>query len=230
MDIFHFSIYCCAHVHRCLDSGGVVLAHQSNWQKHILAVYGTHMCLIDATYQTTAYDMPLFFLCVPTNVGYVNAASFLLTDERQETIALALEQIHTWNPEWSPSHFLSDFHEGQINALESVFPGSLICYAFNTETLLCCRQHLQIVVAKLCTVTCVCGWHDTNVTHKGVTQGTYLRVVFDFELTFSKHVSSVVRRCFYHMRQIRAVRKSLTTESVKTPFHALIASLLVRIF
>jgi len=88
------------------------------------------MCLIDATYKTTAYDMPLFFfLCVPTNVGYVNAASFLLTDERQESIAIALQYIHTWNPEWCPAHFLSDFHEGQINALESVFPGNLLCFS-----------------------------------------------------------------------------------------------------
>ena len=55
------------------------------------------------------------------------------------------------------------------------------------------------------------------------TQVTCLGVVFDSELTFSKHVSSVVRRCFYHMRQIHAVRKSLTTESVKTLVHALIA-------
>jgi len=59
------------------------------------------------------------------------------------------------------------------------------------------------------------------------TQVTCLGVVFDCELTFSKHVSSVDRRCFYHKRQIRAVRKSLTTESVKTQsrqLHALIAS------
>jgi len=34
----------------------------------------------------------------------------------------------------------------------------------------------------------------------------------------------LVLRCFYHLRQIRAVRKSLTTESVKTLVHALIAS------
>jgi len=56
------------------------------------------------------------------------------------------------------------------------------------------------------------------------TQVTCLGVVFDCELTFSKHVTSVVRRCFYHLRQIRAVRKLLTTESVKTLVHALIAS------
>ena len=54
------------------------------------------------------------------------------------------------------------------------------------------------------------------------TQVNCLGVVFDSELTFSKHVSSVVRCCFYHMRQIRAVRKS--SESVKTLVLARIAS------
>ena len=56
------------------------------------------------------------------------------------------------------------------------------------------------------------------------TEVTCLGVVFDSELTFSKHVKSVVRRCFYHLRQLRTVRKSLTTESVKTLVQALIAS------
>jgi len=56
------------------------------------------------------------------------------------------------------------------------------------------------------------------------TQVTCLGDVFDCELTFFKHVTSVVRRCFYHLRQIRAVRKSLITESVKTLIDALIAS------
>jgi len=68
------------------------------------------MCLIDATYKTMVYNMPLFYLFVPTHVGNVNAAAFLLTDERQETTVSALQQICTYNLEWCPSHFLSDFH------------------------------------------------------------------------------------------------------------------------
>ena len=56
------------------------------------------------------------------------------------------------------------------------------------------------------------------------TEVTCLGVVFDSELTFSKHVKSVVHRCFYHLRQLRTVRKTLTNESVKTLVQALIAS------
>ena len=51
------------------------------------------------------------------------------------------------------------------------------------------------------------------------TEVTCLEVVFDSELTFSKHVKSVVSRCFYHLRQLRTVRKSLTTKSLKVGFH-----------
>ena len=81
------------------------------------------MCLMDATYQTTCYELPLFVLCVPINVGYVNVASFLLADEKCESIQAGLRKIRQWNPDWHPKHFTSEFHEGQILALESVFPG-----------------------------------------------------------------------------------------------------------
>ena len=56
------------------------------------------------------------------------------------------------------------------------------------------------------------------------TEVTCLIVIFDNELTFAKHVTSVVLRCFCHLRQLRAVRKSLTKEAAKTVVHAFIAS------
>jgi len=53
---------------------------------------------------------------------------------------------------------------------------------------------------------------------------TCLGVQFDSQLTFTLHVQSLARRCFYHLRQLRSVRRSLTTDSAKTLVHALIAS------
>ena len=53
---------------------------------------------------------------------------------------------------------------------------------------------------------------------------TCLGVQFDSQLTFTPHVQSLARRCFYHLRQLRSVRQSLTTDSAKTLVHALIAS------
>ena len=34
--------------------------HQTKWQAEMLVKYGNTMTLIDATYKTTLYDVPLF--------------------------------------------------------------------------------------------------------------------------------------------------------------------------
>ena len=77
---------------------GVVMIHQSQWQQRMLELYGTDMCLLDATYNTTWYGMPLYFLCVPSNVGYFNFATMLLADDTTESIADALRKVAQWNP------------------------------------------------------------------------------------------------------------------------------------
>jgi MULE transposase domain len=100
----------------------VVLCHQSAWQQRMLIRYGD-VCLVDATYNVTVYGMPLLAFCVCTNVGYVVVATFLLTDESSASIASAVQQLAKWNPNWKPKYFMSDYSEGQITALESVFPG-----------------------------------------------------------------------------------------------------------
>ena len=37
---------------------------QEDWQKEPLTCYGNMVTLMDATYKTTKYSIPLFFLCV----------------------------------------------------------------------------------------------------------------------------------------------------------------------
>ena len=55
-----------------ISSGGsgLLLVHQTAWQKRLLIRYSI-MCLLDATYKTTRYAVPLFFLCMRSNVYYV---------------------------------------------------------------------------------------------------------------------------------------------------------------
>jgi len=48
------------------------------------------MCLLDATYKTTRYTVPLFFMCVRTNVDYVVVAMFVTQYEDSASIAEAL--------------------------------------------------------------------------------------------------------------------------------------------
>jgi len=86
-----------AHIELSLrdDSAGVVMLHQSRWQQRMLALYGQAICLLDATYKTTWYDMPLYFLCVSTNVVYVNVATMLLCDDKADSIETALWTYYT---------------------------------------------------------------------------------------------------------------------------------------
>ena len=50
-----------------------------------------------------------------------------------------------------------------------------------------------------------------------------LGVTIDSALTFFKHVSSLVRTCYFQLRQLRSIRKSLTVDTC----HALVRSLII---
>ena len=49
------------------------------------------MSLMDATYKTTRYDLPLFFICVRTNTGYCVVAEFIVQSESVTDIEEALK-------------------------------------------------------------------------------------------------------------------------------------------
>ena len=53
--------------------------HQQQWQREVLARSDTAIIisLIDATYRTMKYELPLFFVYVRTNVGYSVVAQFI---------------------------------------------------------------------------------------------------------------------------------------------------------
>jgi len=57
-----------------------------------------------------------------------------------------------------------------------------------------------------------------------------LGVILDQELTFSKHLSSLSRSCFYHLRQLRVVARSLSTSAASTLIHAFVCSRLDQCF
>jgi hypothetical protein len=96
--------------------------HQEPWQQKLLITYGNTMSLMDATYKTTRYDLPLFFVCVRTNSGYCVVAEFIVQSESATDIEEALKVLISWNPEWKPSYFMTDFSEAEILALETCFP------------------------------------------------------------------------------------------------------------
>lgn len=40
-----------------------MFVHQEEWQQRLLLRYGSELVLMDATYKTTRYPIPLFFMC-----------------------------------------------------------------------------------------------------------------------------------------------------------------------
>ena len=71
----------------------VLFVHQLSWQKRLLLRYGQDMCFLDATYKTSKNALPLFFVCVKTNVGYQVVAAFVMQNEQLVDIEKALHII-----------------------------------------------------------------------------------------------------------------------------------------
>ena len=56
------------------------------------------------------------------------------------------------------------------------------------------------------------------------TEAMCLGVLLDSRLTFAPHIRRISCRCFYHLRQLRVVRKSLTVEAAKTMVHSFVVA------
>ena len=100
--------------------------HQTNWQKQLLARYGNTISLIDATYKTTKYELALFFICVRTNVGYSVVGEFIVQSESADNIEEALQMLKSWNSDWNPRFFMSDYSEAELAAVQAVFPSTKV--------------------------------------------------------------------------------------------------------
>ena len=99
-----------------------LFVHQEGWQQQLLVKYGNTMTLLDATYKTTKYTLPLFLLCVRTNNGYIPVAEFIVERETETSIAEALQIISNWNKEWKPPCFMVDYSTAELNGILAVFP------------------------------------------------------------------------------------------------------------
>jgi len=75
----------------------------------------------NATYKTTKYTLPLFFLVVKTNVNYCVAATFIVQCEDRDSINEALYMIKSWNDKWVPQYFVTDYCEAEYNSIAKVF-------------------------------------------------------------------------------------------------------------
>eukprot|EP00794_Sanderia_malayensis_P010260 gene10260-11312_t len=87
----------------------LLFIYQNSWQKRLSNPYGNELAMLDTTYLTTRYSLPLFFLVVRTNVDYQVVGTFVCESETTESIQEALEIIKKWNPEFKPKHFMTDY-------------------------------------------------------------------------------------------------------------------------
>lgn len=100
----------------------LLYVQQEEWQKSQLIQYGNTVTLMDATYKTTKYSIPLFFVCVKTNVSYSVVAEFIIQSETKDDIFEALSVLKLWNPDWEPKFFLTDYSDAEIGAINKLFP------------------------------------------------------------------------------------------------------------
>ena len=101
-----------------------LLVFQTAWQRYLLKRYGNEMVFLDATYRTTRYAVPLFFLCCHTNAGYMVVAVMVMEKEDSSSLAEALSKLKEMNSGWSPKGFMIDASEIEMSAISNIFPGS----------------------------------------------------------------------------------------------------------
>ena len=112
-----------------IDDGKMLFVYKSFEMKKMFHRFGNELLLLDATYKTTKYTLPLFFLVVKTNLIFQVCAVIVLQEESTEMIAKALNTMKMWNPEVLPNYAFVDFDEREIVLLESTYP--------NIEVYLC---------------------------------------------------------------------------------------------
>ena len=75
------------------EPNSFIFVCQSKWQKYLLQRYGNELILLHATYKTTRYSLPLFFLTVKTKVDYQIISTFVTENERTQSITETLAII-----------------------------------------------------------------------------------------------------------------------------------------
>ena len=106
----------------------LIFVHQTKFQSRLLERYGNSVGLLDATYKTTKYLLPLFFVVVKTNVDYQAVSSFVVPQETRAATTEALRIIKKRNPKWDPKCFISDNCDEEIKSVGNIIPREYIYF------------------------------------------------------------------------------------------------------
>ena len=102
----------------------LLFVYQEPWQKRLLLRYGNELVLLDVTYRTTRYALPLFFLVVKTNIDYQIVGAFVSDNESEESITETLQILKQWNPEFNPKCFMMNYSTEETGTVKTVFSKS----------------------------------------------------------------------------------------------------------
>ena len=98
-----------------------LFVHQNRNMRRLMLRYGNNLSLLDATYRTTLYVVPLFLVVTKTNVDYQPIGVFAMQDEMTSSIQEAISILKSWCPQWSPKVFFVDYCKEEIGAIENIF-------------------------------------------------------------------------------------------------------------
>ncbi|XP_045558841.1 uncharacterized protein [Salmo salar] len=94
------------------ESENLLLCYQTDWQRRLLRQY------------EDALPLPLFFLCVRTNVSVVPVGLFVVQSRNAEALGEALGVFRQWNRGWSPAYILTEHCPVEMKAVEAAFTGA----------------------------------------------------------------------------------------------------------
>ena len=120
----------------------LLFVYQNGWQR-LFSRYGKELTLLDATYRTTRYALPLFFMVVKTNIDYQIVAVFVTENETEDSTQEPLSIIKSWNKDVSPTYGMTDYCTEEFKAMENIFEGMLSVNYFNITFLLHLKDRLR---------------------------------------------------------------------------------------
>ena len=182
----------------------------------LICLYGTipsiRQCSQDNVSLNNICQVSVFAYAGPTLYGTICPGQFDLP-------LWSSGQTHSKN-NWNPSFAQFWFFLGWITMIFYLYQVYHIIYEDywfrNGYDWLGSRQQL----AKIDTKTMTIGEHSIESS----TFAKNLGVTFDSELGMDLHVNNITRSCFYQLRQLRSIRRSLSTDAAKTLVHSLISS------
>ena len=96
------------------EDSKTMFIYQSTEIQQMFHRNGNQPILLDATYKTTKYQLPLFFLVVKTIVNFQVCPVLNLQEDSVDMITRALSVVKMWNSEVAPKYTFVDFDEREV--------------------------------------------------------------------------------------------------------------------